>query len=93
MRILGYIDHPQLKITVFKMDNRISVKFENSGYEQTFKLGQDERVAELGDVRKLIDPAFVEAVNAVFGHMHRIRLSGYERTFPAAGGHQFEEII
>ena len=34
MRILGYLEHPTLKITVFKMDNRISVKFENSLYEQ-----------------------------------------------------------
>ena len=37
MRILGYIDHPVVKITVFKMDNKFSVKFESIHYEQTFK--------------------------------------------------------
>ena len=52
MRIIGQIEHPDLKITVFKSDNRISVKFENEGYEQIFKLGADERRrpgAHLGD--------------------------------------------
>jgi len=93
MRIIGYIDHPHLKITVFKMNNRISLKFENSGYEQTFKLGLDERLAGLDSVQKLVDPAFIEQVNAVFQQMHQTRLAGYERAFPLAGEHQFEEII
>lgn len=93
MRIIGQIEHPQLKITVFKMENRISVKFENSLYEQTFKLGEDERLGELEQVQKLIDAPFLEQVQAGFRMMHQTRLSAYDRIFPAPQQPEFETII
>ena len=55
MRIIGNIEHPSLKISVFKNDGRTSVKFETSLYEQTFKLGDDERFSTLEGVQKLVD--------------------------------------
>ena len=33
MRIVGDIEHPRLKITVFKNDGRFSLKFENGKYK------------------------------------------------------------
>ncbi len=93
MRIIGNIEHPDLKITVFKMDNRISVKFENTFYEQTYKLGMDERVASMEGVIKLIDRQFVEQVSAQFLQMHQTRISAFGRAFPAGRDVTFEEII
>lgn len=93
MRIIGEIEHPSLKITVFKMNERLSVKFENEGYEQTFKLGQDDRLASLEGVRLWVDPALLEQVQNTFQHMHRNRLSALDRAFPPAQGIVFEEII
>lgn len=93
MRIIGQIEHPQLKITVFKMENRISVKFENSQYEQTFKLGEDERLANLAAVAQVIDPQFMEQVQTNFRIMHQIRLAGYARAFPQQHEAGFETII
>lgn len=93
MRIIGQIEHPQLKITVFKMENRISVKFENSQYEQTFKLGEDERLAGLEAVEQFIDAQFIEQVQTNFRAMHQIRLAGYARAFPRQGEAGFETII
>jgi hypothetical protein len=93
MRIIGQIEHPQLKITVFKMDNRISVKFENSLYEQTFKLGEDERLASKESVEQLIDAQFMEQVQTNFRTMHQIRLAGYARAFPQQHEAGFETII
>jgi hypothetical protein len=92
MRILGYVEHPQLKITVFKMDNRISVKFENEGYEQTFKLGADDRVADLEKVKTWIDAPLLESVQNVFQNMHQNRLAAFSRNFSNAN-QLFEEII
>jgi len=93
MRIIGQIEHPQLKITVFKMDNKISVKFENSQYEQTFKLGEDERLAGMEGVEHLIDAQFMEQVQSNFRAMHQIRLTGYARAFPQQHEADFEAII
>ena len=93
MRIIGQIEHPSLKITVFKMNERISVKFENEGYEQTFKLGQDDRLARLESVQQWVDAGMLEQVQITFQQMHRTRLAALDRAFPPAETPVFEEII
>lgn len=93
MRIIGYIDHPQLKITVFKMDNRLSVKFENALCEQTYKFGADERLDSLEAVRRLVDKEFLDAVQIQLQQMHQNRLKSLARNFPSADTGAFEDII
>ena len=93
MRIIGNIEHPHLKITVFKMDNRISIKFENALYEQTFKLGQDERLDSIASIQNLVDSAFTDQVLVTFQQMHRARMAAFGRAFPAESPPVFEEII
>lgn len=93
MRIIGHIEHPDIKITVFKMDNRVSVKFENTLYEQTFKLGMDERTASMEAIQKLIDARFTNQVSDIFRQMHQARIAGFSRAFPAGEDTGFEEII
>ena len=93
MRIIGHIEHPHLKITIFKMDNRVSVKFESGLYEQTYKLGDDERFQTPESIQKLMDMAFVESVLTQMQQMHQNRLSALSRHFPAAENETFEEII
>lgn len=93
MRIIGHIEHPQLKITVFKMDNRISVKFENALYEQTFKLGQDERLNSLEAVQKWVDAALIEHIQSNFQQMHQARMAAHARAFTSDNQPVFEEII
>lgn len=93
MRIIGNIEHPALKISVFKADNRISIKFENALYEQTFKLGDDERFSNLEAVQQLVDETMIEDVLAGFRQMHAARMAVLSRRFPMAETEQFEEII
>jgi len=93
MRIIGQIEHPDLKITVFKSDNRISVKFENEGYEQIFKLGADERLNSVESIQKWADPIFLDEVLTRMQQMHRSRLSAMVRAFPPETTSEFEEII
>ena len=92
MRIIGTIEHPELKISVFKNDGRISVKFENPLYEQTYKLGQDERFATVEDVQKLVDESFAQAVLAQFQAMHQTRALALAR-FEPPQEEFFEEIL
>lgn len=93
MRIIGHIEHPVLKITVFRSDNRISVKFENEGYEQTYKLGADERLNDLESIRKWIDFQLLEEILERMRQMHRGKLGALLRAFPPDGPPEFEEII
>lgn len=93
MRIIGSIEHPSIKITVFRMDNRISVKFENPLYEQTYKLGDHEQFATLEGVEKWATPALMEKISGIFQEMHRAALDAAQAAFPSAEEEIFEEII
>lgn len=70
MRVIGYIEHPTLKITVFETDTRYPVQFEIVGYAQIYRFRRGDQLANLGDVRKLIDSEFC---NHVAAEMLRMR--------------------
>lgn len=94
MRVIGYVEHPNFKISIFKNDGRTSVKFENEQYEQTFKLGDDERFATVEGIQKWVDQDLIEKVSAGFRQMHEARLQAMVRAFPPAiEAPIFEEII
>lgn len=93
MRVIGQIAHPSLKISVFRNDNRLSVKFENTHYETTFKMGDDDRFRSVADVEQFVDAVFLQEIQGVFQQMHAARLSAMARQFPAASAQEFEEII
>ena len=93
MRILGHIEHPTLKITVFKMDNRLSVKLESGLYEQTFKFRSGEGIDNLDDVRNFIDAGFIEGVSENIRRMHQLKMAALGRKQPNAGDEEFEQII
>jgi hypothetical protein len=92
MRIIGDIPHPSLKITVFKMDNKLSVKFETGLYEQTFKFRESEELHDFETMQKLVDAEFVNEVMENFAKMHRSKNAAMGRFLPAAK-EGFEEII
>ena len=93
MRITGYIEHPSMKITVFKMDNRLSVKFETGMYEQTFKFRESDEIAGFEDVQRIVDGAFMQAVLDNFSLLHSMKNEALQRGLPKATADKFEEII
>lgn len=93
MRIIGTIPHPTLRISVFKNDNRLSVKFENPQYEITYKLGEDERFRTADDVAAWIDAPLLEQVEMTFRQMHQARLEALSRHFTAGKQEEFDHII
>lgn len=93
MRIIGTIEHPQLKISVFRMDNRTTVKFENARYEQSFKLGDDERFATVEGIQRWADAPLVQTILEGFQVMHRAHLEAQARNYPVLSEEIFEEII
>ena len=93
MRIVGSIDHPLLKITIFRNDNRLSVKFESGLYEQTYKFRDGEGVESVEDVHRLVDEAFISKVAALMQPMNEARIAALSRPASGVGEEEFEEII
>jgi hypothetical protein len=94
MRIIGYIEHPVLKISVFKMEHKFSVKFESGFAEQIYKFRQDDHIQHLKDIQNLIDEAFIQKVESILQTMHQERSDLLERKFPQTIDNElFEEII
>lgn len=93
MRIVGYIEHPNMKITVFKMENKLSVKFESGLYEQTYKFRDGEGVESMLDVKKVVDDAFLNEVEQMLSRMQDIKNQSVKRNSSSENSGEFEEII
>jgi hypothetical protein len=93
MRIIGNIEHPGLKITVFKMDNKLSVKFETGLYELTYKFRESEQLKDLSDMQRFLDAQFIQAVEARFAGMHQEKNEAMQRFLPPISLDLTEEII
>ncbi len=92
MRIEGYIDHPIMKITVFKMENKYSIKFETDLYEQTYKLKTGSHLEGFDDVKQWADEGMQEKVLEHFNNMHLLSMKRNAELLPEEG-EEFEEII
>lgn len=93
MRILGYIDHPVLKITVFKTDTRLSIKFENGDLEQTYKFRPIPQANSLQELNKLLDEEFLQLVLERFQKMKQDFSASFTRNIPPAEEDEFPSII
>lgn len=92
MRIIGNIAHPNLKITVFKNDGRVSVQFESGLYTQIYKFRDGEGVDDLRAVEQLIDAAFVQKVLHLMQQMHALRQDAFALTSPPSA-YEFDVIV
>jgi hypothetical protein len=93
MRIFGYLTHPSLKITVFKTDTRLSIKFENGTFEQTFKFRPTAQTSKLNELQQLVDETLVAQVQERFRSMEKDFAAAFQRNFPAQDDDDFPDII
>jgi len=93
MRILGYIEHPSLKITVFQMDNKTSVKFETGLYEQTYKFRSMDALKNIENIKKLVEGEFVNNVLQEFQKMHQLKNDALVSFLPKEEEDEFDVII
>ena len=69
MRIIDSIPHPQMKISIFAMNEKYLVKFEAGPYEQTYKIQQDD-CEGIQDLKEKISETFCTGVIEIFRNMH-----------------------
>lgn len=79
MRIIGNIQHPDIRITVFHMNNKFIVKMEAGPMEQVFKFDQ-EKYPGMESIEKLVDEYFISAALNRFNEMF-LELKGAEERF------------
>lgn len=79
MRIVGYIEHPIIKITVMQMNNRFVLKLEANMLEQTYKFHEDDNLRTLADIEKMVDETFLQECLKRFSDMNKSRGEMYQR--------------
>jgi len=93
MRIIGHIDHPLLKITAFKMDNKLSIKFESGLFEQTYKFRESDQLSTFEDIQNLVDDGFINDVLEELKTMNQLKNRAFSRFITQNEADEFEEII
>lgn len=78
MRIVDTFDIDGILVSVFKMDNKISVKFESNGLEQTYKFRDGSPINNPEDVKKWMNEAVISKIKTTFASMALTRTAGFE---------------
>ena len=90
MRVVGSIDHPIYKITIFKMDTKFSLKFEIDLLELTYKMREGDIIQSVEDVKSIVTPIFLKGIDEQFRSMMKLRNQAMETK---ATENDFPDII
>jgi hypothetical protein len=93
MRIIGYLDRPGMVVTVFKNDNKLSVKFEKNLLEQIYKIRDDMYLIDLNEIDSLFDDTFIADIEKIFDLMLNARENSLHRFQDNLTSEQEIEII
>ena len=92
MRILAEKQINQYKVTVFDMNNRISIKIEDKLLEQTYKFREGSGVDNAPGAFAFLNDSFMQSVDASFNAMEQARMDGLLK-IQEDEGEVFDEII
>jgi hypothetical protein len=73
MRVIGEFDAGDIKVTVFKMNERISIKFEKNLLEQTYKFRDGSAVSTLQEAQTFCATETIDDINKIFDNMAAAR--------------------
>lgn len=80
MRIIAELPHPECKITLFNMNNKYIVKFEQGQLEQSYKLSElDLSGGGANEIFQIIDEEFMTTVAERFKTMRSDFSAAYKR--------------
>lgn len=92
MRIIGEFDISGIKTTVFRMNERTSVKFEFNLLEQIYKFRDGSGIETTEDVRRFCSAEFVNKILEIFSSMDEARYQTL-LSLQETEGEKFDEII
>lgn len=80
MRIIAELPHPEFKITLFNMNQKYIVKFEQGQLEQSYKLSElDLSGGGANEIFQILDEAFMHTVVERFKSMRSDFSAAYKR--------------
>ncbi|MFC3197422.1 hypothetical protein ACFOET_07340 [Parapedobacter deserti] len=79
MRTIAELPHPEFKITIFAMNQKFIIKFEQGLLEQVYKIAEMDVTGGVDGVFQLIDEEFSRSVSLRFEEMHQSFIQTYNR--------------
>lgn len=79
MRTVAELPHPEFKITIFSMNQKFVIKFEQGTLEQVYKIAETDIIGGVNGVFQLLDEPFTQTVSARFNEMRRTFIEAYNR--------------
>lgn len=80
MRVIAELPHPECKITLFNMNQKYIVKFEQGTLEQSYKLSElDLSGGGANEIFQMLDEAFIATVVERFKTMRADFSAAYNR--------------
>lgn len=80
MRVIAELPHPECKITLFNMNQKYIVKFEQGTFEQSYKLSElDLTGGGANEIFQLLDETFIATVVDRFKTMRSDFSAAYKR--------------
>lgn len=79
MRTIAEIPHPDCKITIFSMNQKFIIKFEQGNLEQTFKIEEINVTDGVNGVFQIIDDEFIQKITSQFEEMRSSFSEAYDR--------------
>lgn len=68
MRVVGEVDHSDMKITIFHWNNKYLVKFEQGYFEQTYKVSEMD-IFDEKELKSMLNTEFLNKVLKRFEEM------------------------
>jgi len=79
MRILAELPHPDCKISIFGMNQKFIIKFEQGNLEQSYKIAETDVIGGVNGVFELLDETYIQEVVEHFKVMRSSFMSAYKR--------------
>lgn len=79
MRTVAELPHPDFKITIFSMNQKFIIKFEQGTLEQTYKIAESDVTDGVNGIFQMIDEEFASVVKTNFQQMREAFISTYKR--------------
>ena len=70
MRIIGEIKHPKYKISVLRMNEKITIQFEDRLVSQSYTFRDGSGISDLSTAEQLLTPKFMNKIDTRFSQMN-----------------------
>ncbi|WP_257667563.1 hypothetical protein [Parapedobacter tibetensis] len=79
MRTIAELPHPDFKITIFSMNQKFIIKFEQGMLEQVYKIPEADITDGVNGIFQMVDEEFTASITKRFDEMRQSFIGAYKR--------------